>query len=342
MSTIISAHVERTSAVELLLDLAASVTGAPRDLVARLGETLLATPPADAGPRGGRSGLNYDQTPMQLCFSIGPEGVHGRLLADPALELGDPVQRFDASYEAMTRTLALASSPAMRTLCDRTLELHLPENGIQPDDYPDGTLWLAAGVDTPGMAMYVDARRGGDALAWPRLRNWFAALLPEMREAGAALDAIRNNAELMCLGVEGMAPANARAKLYWRLVAPAALNAIGIERFRDARFQTFLEIAMRDRDIRLTGIVPSIGFKIESGALSDVKLDVCACRGCLDWSPSDWTAILHQLGSELGFPSVPIEKWLEHGEMAFIGFGVDQRETPRLNIYLKPFNRSVS
>jgi len=338
---IASGSVAQPSTVDSLLDLAASVTGVPRDVVVRLGETLIAEPPDGSGPRGGRSGLNYDQSPIQLCFSSGPEGLHCRLLADPALELADPVQRLDASYAAMTRTVELTSSPAMRPFCDRTLQLHLPDHAIGPDDYPDGILWIAAGVDTPGMAMYVDARRGGDELAWPRLRNWFAALLPDMSEADRALDVLRGRARLMCLGVEGAAPSNARAKLYWRLGSASPLSAIGIDRFRDPRFQRFLEIVMRERRIRLTGVVPSAGFKIDSGALSDVKLDVCACPGCLDWPAHDWSAIVSALGAEFGFASLPVAEWLAFGEMAFIGFGLDGRGGPRLNIYLKPLRSAA-
>ena len=330
-----SVQSDRFSAIDSLLDLAASATHTPREHVARLGAALLATLRTDAGPRGGRSGLNYDQSPLQVCFSIGSEGVHCRLLADPALELADTPMRFAASYAAMTEAVTLTSSTSMRALCDRTLELNLPEDGLAPDDYPDGVLWVAAGVDTPGVAMYVDARRGGDEVAWPRLRNWFASLLPDMSAADAALNALRGDSHLMCLGVEGVAPSNARAKLYWRLASPKPIGAIGIDRFDDSRFHRFLAVVMRDRDIRLTGVVPSIGFRLENGMLSDVKLDVCACRKCLDWSPSEWESILVELNAEFGFPRVPVAEWISHGEMAFIGFGLDHRDTPRLNLYLK-------
>jgi hypothetical protein len=318
-----------------LVELAAEVAGIAPAEPAQLAETLLAIPPDNVGPRGGVSGLNYDQSPLQLCISLGPEGMHAKLMADPASTLGDAAMRYDASYAALLETIPLAHTPEMRDICERTLRLNLPETSAGLAEYPDGILWLGAGAGIPGIAMYVDARRGGPAAAWPRLRAWFTALLPDASAMTSAIDAIQNDALLMCLGVEGISPAMARAKLYWRFSVPTSLDAIGIPRFADPRFRRFLEIVMRDREIRLTGIVPSIGFRIDTGALSDVKLDVCTCRGCLDFDAAAWREIVEELSSEFGFRTVPIERWLRTSELAFVGFGIDHRETPRLNLYLK-------
>ena len=287
-------------------------------------------------PDAGLSGLNYDCTPLQVVLTAGSDRVGIRLLGDPCCDVPDPADRYDASLNAMLCVLESAGSKSLGALLRRTLELNLPRERALLSDYPDGVMWLGAGLDGPGLAMYVDCRRGGHTVALERLHTWLRAVCGDTSDVASLVSALRNNTLLMCLGIEGLSFANARAKVYWRLDRPAELKSLGIPGFADSAFTQFLSLLVGDRRIRLSGIVLNAGIHVNGGEWADVKLDVCGCRNCLNLTQEEAAAAISALTSHFGLLPLPVADILEYGEFAFCGLGIDVRGQRRLNVYIKP------
>jgi hypothetical protein len=292
--------------------------------------------PPDSLPRGGRSGLNYDGSPLQFCMSASRNGVSYRLLGDPAWELAEPLDRYHASCVALEEVIALTSSRPLAPLLHSTLALNLPESEADIRQYPDGVMWLAGSLNGPGCAMYVDARRGGAEIALERLMNWLHAISADTEHTRELHGALQRNADLMCLGIEGVSMERARAKVYWRMRQPAGLDELQLSPFCDPGFVTFLNLCLGQRSIRLTGIVLNAGIHIPTGQWADVKLDVCGCRNCLDFSAQEALEVANSLTSAFDLAPLPVATALEYGEIAFWGFGLDAQGQQRINIYFKP------
>lgn len=336
---------ENGSALRRLIDLAVTVRGVPQDHVLRLGSAVLAAPePApgrDEAPPGrargplGLSGLNYDSSPLQLCLTATGSGVRSRLLGDPAVFLADPLARYRESAAALDRVLSLTRSSRLRPLCERTLALHLPEDETGYSAYTDGTMWLAAGLDTPGCALYMDARRGGEQAAWSRLVGWLSDILPPSSDPARALEGLRGRVDLLSLGLEGTSPENTRAKVYFRLRELRRIEDLGIERLKDPRFGAFLHMTARETPLRLSSVVLCVGFRVATGEPSDAKIDLCGCPNCLSYSPARWGEVARELAARFSLETLPLEECAAQSEVAFVGFGLDDDLAPRLNVYLK-------
>jgi hypothetical protein len=277
------------------------------------------------------SGLNYDRTPLQLCATSSRFGSAARVLADPASGEPDLGRRYERSVAAMNAGLA-EQAPDLKGLCHEALRAHAPQSAAA--DHPDGAMWLAAGLGRPGFAVYVDARHGGRGDARERVERWLLERCPDTADIRGLMAALEG-ARLQSVGVEGTAPSNARAKVYWRLPAPRRLADLGIERFTDQRFTKFLKAVMDGHSIALDGVVLSAGVALVSGSLSDVKLDVCACPRCLRYTPEGWSDVLTRVTDEHELVALPVTEVLQRAEMAFVGFGTGADNTPRLNLYVK-------
>ncbi|MEB3311174.1 MAG: hypothetical protein VKJ02_13170 [Snowella sp.] len=321
-----------------LLAVTTQVSGVSPESVAALSQTLLAIPPDDQGQRGGRSGLNSDGSPLQLCLTATENHCYSRLLGDPGFVLADPKARFDASYLALTEILTLTDSPALASLCDRTLNRYIPKDVAEFARFTSGVLWLGAGLDTPGCAMYVDARRTeGIQMAWDWAERWLTAILPDATEARTAIAALRDCAYLQSIGIEGSNLENVRAKLYWRFLRPTRLDRLGIELLQNSDLATFLTLVIRDNILQLMGIVPSLGFAIATGKIVDVKVDVCG--HCLPYRPDQWINLVNRCTQQYGLARLPIAEALEQNRstVSYLGMGCDTQENLRLNLYLKAF-----
>lgn len=322
----------------LLIRGAAKIGGVDPERATRLGQALLAAPVNGKEVRGGRSGLNNNGSPLQFCMSASADGIGYRLLADPASELADPLARYRASYSAIESVLDLTGSSSIDSLFQQTLQLNLPSEEDKFVDYPDGVMWLAANLDGPGCAMYVDARRGGEQVALERLGHWLTKLCSPTNDIDALLRSLKIQSRLMCLGVEGVSPAYARAKVYWRLAEAVRLDQLGLEGFKDRSFTEFLSLSVGQRRINLTGIVLNAGIDVATGNWADVKLDVCGCQNCLNYSAAEAIQAGGAITSHFGLASLPLAEALEYGELAFFGLGLDARGKRRFNVYLRPFS----
>lgn len=282
-----------------------------------------------------RSGLNYDSSPLQVVFTAVSEHSGMRLLGDPNSGLINADKRYRASLKAMERVVDLAGSESIETLLRRTLEMNLPKSHSEMHLYPDGVMWLGAALGVPGCAMYVDARRGGPEAALARLERWLQDLCSDTRPVKDLIQALRTRTLLMCLGIEGSNYSNARAKIYWRLEGPAKLKEIGIPGVAETCFAEFLSLVMAKRQLRLSGIVFNAGIRIAGGEWADVKLDVCGCRHCLNYSPQETVTMMERLSSHFGLAQLPVSDMLKHGEFAFCGLGMNLLGQLRLNVYFK-------
>lgn len=327
--------------LEALLDAAARVGGTPRAHLGALGRTVLAPPPGGGELRSDASGLNHDGSPLQWCLSAGPGGAAARLLGDPACTVTDQLARYRAGRANIPALVAATRSEGMRPLLDATLAAHVPADDDWRDEYPDGVLWLAAGVDTPGCGTYVDARRGGPDAAWERIDRW----LHDLTGSAAAADVyrgIRQRSRLMCVGVEGTCPDDARAKVYWRMAEATRLDAVGVPAFAAPEFARFVELCVGARRMRLTGVVLCAGVKVATGAFADAKLDLCTCPNCLDYTPDESARVAAAVSEAFGIAPLPLADALETTELAFLGLGVDARGRVRFNAYFKEPTRPSS
>ena len=332
------------SAQSRLAQVAAELSRVDRSQVEALCNVMLAVPSVDRSAElacgSGRSGLNDDGSPLQYCLTSTRQGWRSRLLADPAWVLAEPLARFEQSRQALIQVLGMTQSEALLPLCDRTLTCYLPSypavEAAHLAPFDSGVMWLGAGVDTPGAALYLDGRCGGQStLAWQQAADWLATLLPQTAAAEAAIASLSRYGELNSVGIEGTKPENARAKLYWRLKKPVLLEEMGLDLLQNPIFASFLSTAAQDRRIQLSGLVFSAGFLISTGELFDLKIDLCG--HCLNYPPKGWQRILGQLTQTYELTPLPVAKPLNQGrcQVSYLGFGLDRQGSPRLNLYLK-------
>lgn len=324
-------HARQFSPLTRLIDGAARISGVDADEVRHLAGLMLAP------QRGGRSrsALNYDSSPVQFCVTNTPNQQRFRLLIDPASTEPDIEQRYRLSREALGAMARHKNQADLAALFERTLDFHVDEADL---DHPDGVLWIGCTLEQPGgLAMYVDARRGGPDAAFDRLSRWYLDLAgPEPpRELRVFLDRLREHARLMCLGLEGSRPSRTRAKVYWRLDQPRLLSDLGIAGLDDPRILEFLDLAAGDREIRLDGIVLNAGFHVGTGRPTDIKVDLCCCANCLSWGADEACRRIERLARLIGVAAPPVTTMLDHGELANIGVGLNHAGELRMNTYLK-------
>lgn len=334
-------RLEVSSYLQDLLEIAASLSRVKLKTVEALSQEMLAIPPDGQGIRGGRSGLNDDGSPLQFCLTATQEYLHSRFLSDPAFVLVDPKERFTTSQQALGKVLELKASQQLESLMNRTLSCYLPQDLADFSQFTSGVMWLGAGIDTPGCALYIDARRNGDhQSAWDWAQQWLTAILPNSRAANAAISALRNHAYLQSIGIEGSSLTNARAKLYWRFLRPIRLDQIDLEILQNSAFASFLTFIIRDSVLQLTGIVPSLGFAISTGESYDAKIDVCG--HCLDYSNYKWMELINCCTQMYGLKQMPVGEALEHNrsKVSFLGLGCNRNGKLRLNLYLKATTKS--
>ncbi|RAM51615.1 MAG: hypothetical protein C6Y22_11215 [Hapalosiphonaceae cyanobacterium JJU2] len=329
-------RLEVSTYLQNLLEVVASLSRVKPKAVEALSQTLLAIPPDGQGVRGGKSGLNSDGSPLQVCLTATSKHLYSRLLSDPGFVLADPKERFEASRQALAEVLQLTASQQLAILCDRTLRWYLPKDVVGFSRFTSGVLWLGAGIDTPGCAMYIDARRNGNFQeAWDWAQQWLADILPNSREASSAIAALRNYAYLQSIGIEGSNLNNARAKLYWRFLRPTRLDQMGLEIFQNPALASFLTFVIKDSTLQLSGIVPSLGFAITTGESHDAKIDVCG--HCLPYSTSKWVELVNCCTQMYDLTNIPVREALAQNcsSVSYLGMGCDRNDALRLNLYLK-------
>lgn len=291
-------------------------------------------------PADWRSTLNNDGSPIQICLGLRPgnAGPNTRLIIDPHRGARDAPSRRRQSQDALAR-LAGWFAPDVATLCTSALEHMAPSGRGIPYLRDGGDAWLAAGIGGRGVAIYATARWGDPASRWARALAWLADLSPAATQAAKTLAKLAEHSILISVGVEGSCADDARAKFYWRPKGSAPLSGLGVALLTHEALPAFLSDATERMATPVSAIVGSVGVSVATGALADVKLDLCG--HCVPRSRNDWAQRIDRLASRHGLTAPPFMALARDApiEIAFVGLGIDRDLQPRLNIYLKPIVR---
>lgn len=296
---------------------------------------VLAAPPGGGDPVVGPSGLNNDGVPLQLCMTARPGGTTLRVLGDPVAHLPTE-ERLRVSSAAAWEALEAAGAGALLPLARRTAELVIPSDADTRTAYRDGFFWIAVSPDRPGAALYVETAPLGPDAGWRVTESWLEEMLPTMDEARPVVAALARHTVTASVGLEGVSPAAARAKIYFRFTEPTSFDALGLDLLADPILLDFVGRAMGHHGVDLDGLVMSVGFSLADGALVDVKVDLCG--HCLAYTADEWPEVVGRCTAPLGLASLPTAETLaaDDCEVAFLGLGLDTRRDARINLYLKP------
>ena len=311
--------------------LAAAHPDALTEDVPVLARSLLARPERDGA---GRSTLNNDGIPLQWCISLGGSTRASRLIADPAASIALADERL-ARGRAALAALLHSRAPSLAALCEQTLAATVPPPA-ELATLASGSMWLASGIGTPGVALYTSANWGSDDARWNRAAQWLEAVLPDASAARRWVAALRPLARPVAHALEGESASRVRAKLYFRPLAPLPLISMGLDLLADTRLAGLLERLLGGFDIHPGTLVYSLGFAVSTGQLSDQKLDICA--HCCPRPPQAWIELLDWWAARQGGPGFAANDALRSpaAEVAFVGAGVRPGGSLRTNLYLKP------
>jgi hypothetical protein len=289
-----------------------------------------------------RSTLNNDGSPLQICVGLSGAGVPPaiRLIGDPAAADAGGPERI-RSVQGALRNLLASHGPEIEPPCRSLLDGMLPAAAAERTALGNGGAWLAGDLRGRGLALYATAKWGDPDQRWQRVRRSLDMILQDAAIARETLARLSPHASPLSLGIEGATLRDARVKLYWRFDRAIKFDRLGIGLLARPEMSAFLANAIGDRRIPLAAIVASTSFGLESGDLSDVKLDLCA--HCVRRSWPDWIEVLRQCSARHGLAEFPsADRTQQEAEMAFVGFGLDSRRAPRLNVYLKQRTREGS
>jgi hypothetical protein len=216
---------------------------------------------------------------------------------------------------------------------------HLPHGRSGLTAYPDGVFWFGAPLTSPGLAVYMDGRRGGNEAAWQRFTAWLKVLMPDNKDITPLCTHLAMHTNMMSIGFEGSNMKNLRAKVYWRLKEPLLLDDLNHPILANDSFKVFLNELAGEREIRLSGLVFSMGFHIISQTVFDAKIDVCACPNCMGQDAAKWQDTLRHFTDKYKLAAFPVigELVTQKCSVAFFGYGLDIKGGQRLNLYLKAY-----
>ncbi len=305
-------------------------------VIDRLGTLLLGINGPDGIRLGGVSELNNDGSPLQLCLSSNSKRVKLRLIADPASEVFQPALRASISRDILEKVLIETKTTSLRGYCHDLFETILGDVPANLNAFYRGVCWIGASPDEPGVALYLDTSPLGVSESWNAIQTWLDKVLPNTKESKKIIEILRKHTIPASIGLEAVSPDQGRAKIYWRLKKPIVLSDLGIAPLIDPKMIAFLFQVIGKKQMGLSGTVFSAGFDLSTGALEDVKIDLCA--HCVDIPPDEWIAVLDGLTTRFGLQPFEVAEPLLNGdcEVAFLGMGISTSSKPRLNLYMKP------
>jgi len=192
----------------------ASLDGIPHEKVQSLAETLLDLSCATFNGSPGCSGLNADQAPMQLCITLSHKSAKFRLITDPASDEAVYSRRYLRAKNALRKTLELTRTQGIGELAEDLLNTFGPQSNSHLEDFKNGVFWLAASVDAPGIAVYLDTSVYSIDTAWDKTEKWFVSVLERPKNTASMIATIRPYCWLSSVGVEGYDRDRSRLKLY--------------------------------------------------------------------------------------------------------------------------------
>lgn len=322
--------------MDSFLRVAANISGAEEGTARQLGQLLTVV---DDDPSLSHltfhSTLNNDGSPVQLCVSANRYRHRCRLIGDAAAMTADPIDRLPIAYHALKQLLLNYEATALGPFVNDLFRIAIPTAPGQIGLLKHGLFWMAAGLNTKGVAIYCTPEWDDSDARWIRAIQWLKDALPDMVHASALIGALHHSAVLAAIGIEGTSPQDVRLKLYWRLGDILPLDALGVRQFCDTAFRDFLDHAIGDQVVSRSGLVFSASFDASSGILLDAKVDICA--HCLNRTPADWVRTIQSGLTLFGLSDMPVAKSIlaRECDVAFWGLGIDQNGDRRMNLYLK-------
>lgn len=325
--------------VNHLIQLAQRISTAPSDKVEFLCQQILARTQHQEDYLTQASCLNNDGVPLQLCLSSSIGGTSLRLIGDPGAHLADLELRYQIMQASLHRCIDLSQSASLSELAMQTLRQFIPESVNERSHYHQGFAWLALSPEQSGFAFYLETAPLGRAAGWDAVQAWLAQVLPSDQTAQQIVAKLSQHCVVASVGLEGRDVQHCRAKIYFRLAQSMPLAELGIDLLVQAPMMEFLSLTMGEFGVDREGLVMSAGFSVSTGALMDVKLDLCG--HCLTYQNHEWLKVIDQLVQHFGLTPFSLEDILLHKacQVAFIGLGLDAHLQPRLNVYLKAAER---
>ena len=283
------------------------------------------------------SRLNNNGSPLQLCISASQQGQSLKILGDPRSDIINTKIRHCYALLALYNLMKASADASLRRAVETTLESNLPDDTIGYHALKAGTLWLGAPIgDAKGLAVYLNSRWGTPCQQWERVNRWLDKLIPAHESRVEALTKLPKYAVIASVGLEGADDKRLRYKIYFRLTGAFDLNKLGIDLLRSEPFLEFLELTIADHEISSTGVVFCISLSAATGEIIDAKIDLCG--HCLAPIVDNWTTLLEALAYQINLPLSETFRLAVHqqlADIAFLGCGVKNDGSVRLNLYLK-------
>lgn len=319
-----------------LLHVAQHLSGVKPERIDELSRILLNHPPSRADELGGRSGLNWNGSPLQFLISVRNQHPVFRLIGDPAFFCPDPLMRLNKSIDALQLVLETGRAGALRDVCLQSLNSILPEDIRALREYSHGMTWLARPLSGSGAALYVLAV-ANMSLAWRKAYEWAESIFTDPKEVQRTITTLQPCCRLLFVGIEGRDFKTGRAKIYWRLTRPSYPSQFGIDLYDDPTLIRFLGTIMKDHPFSLYAVTFSAGFSLATGRLIDVKADVSNRSAKL--TTHEAIDLVESQAETLGLHCPLLRDALsvlprESVIVGFVGLGLDSHGHHRLNVYL--------
>lgn len=309
----------------------------PDEKVQFLAKTLLDLSVATFNSFPGCSGLNADQAPMQLCITLAPGGTKSRLIADPASDEAVHMHRYRRAKHALWKTMELTRTQGIGVVVEDLLTVFGPLNSSQLESFRHGVFWLAASVDTAGIAVYLDTSVYSIDTAWEKTEKWFTSIVERPSSVASMIATIRPYCWLSSVGIEGHDRDRSRLKLYLHnyKAVPAGLLGRLFPPLSILGTSKCFHLLMGDHGLSPEDIFYNIGVHTVSGEIIDTKIDISGAA--LKLGPEQAEQAIGSCCEALSLPKVSLDALMKDYNLAvsFVGVGVNRNGEPRLNIYLK-------
>lgn len=313
------------------------LTGAPIEHVLEFANLLTVHESELLGERCGESGLNADQTPMQLCITSSVGEIQCRLIADPCSHESIPAQRYRRALQAMPSVHERTGTQANAALVASMLTHFSPSDPPFVDLFTRGVFWVGASLEKDGIAIYTDTSPHTIDSAWDHARQFIHDACTDGLPAASVIERLRAYCWLSSIGIEGSSPENSRIKLYARMYQMMPEGTVGnLFPPVNALIESgALSALVGDRGLSFEDVLFNFGFHATSGKLEDLKIDISGSALALDAAQLEKT-VAHCCEA-LRLQPINVEALLSRFNLApsFLGIAINTSGKKRLNIYLK-------
>jgi len=321
-----------------LLPAYAHLTGIPDNKVQSFAETLLDLSNVSGDGSLGISSLNGDQAPMQLCIKSASDGISFRLIADPASDDSVHNRRYLRAKSALINTLELTQTCGLRPIAEELLAIFGPHNPQHADKFTHGVFWLAASVDAPGAAIYVDTSVYSDEEVWSRILQWFSSYTPEGSEkAICSIDTFRPYCRISSVGIEGLDRDRTRVKFYMRIFKDMPDSLLGnlFPPISELGKSGCFRVIMEDTGLSPGDVLFNIGIHAKNGELVNAKIDISGSSLGMGSDKAD--QIVNDCCKALNLPGISLSRLMKdyNLEISFLSVGSNLDMEKNINVYLK-------